>query len=55
VDVPVDEDADVPEILVVIVDAVAMDSRERIRSNGYVVPANKKLLKRSPGHATYQI
>lgn len=44
--VPADEtggadDEDVAELLVVIIDAVAMDSRERTRSNGYVVPAKK--------------
>jgi len=42
VDVPEDEgggvdDEDVAELLVAIIDAVAMDSRERIRSSGYVV------------------
>jgi hypothetical protein len=48
VDVPadegggVDEDAGVAELLAVIIDAVAMDSRERTRSSGYVVPAKKK-------------
>jgi len=36
-DVPADEGADVAELLVVMIDAVAMDSRERTRSNGYVV------------------
>jgi len=46
VDVPVEEgggvdDEDVAELLVAIIDAVAMDSRERTRSSGYVVPANK--------------
>jgi hypothetical protein len=48
VDVPADEggavgDGGVAELLGVIIDAVAMDSRERIRSNGYVVPAKKKI------------
>lgn len=48
VDVPVDEGggvdegADVAELFAARIDAVAMDSRERIRSNGYVVPAKKK-------------
>lgn len=48
VDVPVDEGggvdegADVAELFATRIDAVAMDSRERIRSNGYVVPAKKK-------------
>jgi hypothetical protein len=46
-DVPADEgggmdDGDVTELLVTIIDAVAMDSRERTRSSGYVVPAKKK-------------
>jgi hypothetical protein len=52
VDVPVDEGGgvdDVAETFVVIIDAVAMDNRERIRSSGYVVPAQKKVLKQSPG------
>lgn len=45
-DVPADEgggvdDEDVAELLVAIIDAVAMDSRERTRSSGYVVPAKK--------------
>ena len=40
-DVPEDESADVAELLVAMIDAVAMDSRERTRSNGYVVPAQK--------------
>jgi hypothetical protein len=45
-DVPGDEgggvdDEDVAELLVAIIDAVAMDSRERTRSSGYVVPAKK--------------
>ena len=47
VDVPADEGGgveDVVELLVVIIDAVAMDSRERTRSNGYVVPAPKKFM-----------
>ena len=48
-DFPADESADVAELLVAMIDAVAMDSRERTRSKGYVVPAKKKLLKRSPG------
>lgn len=48
-DVPVDEgggmdDGDVAELLVAIIDAVAMDSRERTRSSGYVVPAKKKIM-----------
>jgi len=47
VDVPADEgggvdDADVAELLMAIIDAVAMDSRERTRSSGYVVPASRK-------------
>jgi len=32
-------DADVSELFVESIDAVAMDNRERTRSNGYVVPA----------------
>lgn len=51
-DVPVDEGGgvdDVADIFVFIIDAVAMDSRDRIRSNGYVVPAQKISLKTSPG------
>jgi hypothetical protein len=48
VDVPADEgggmgDEVAAELLVVIIDAVAMDSRERTRSSGYVVPAKKKI------------
>jgi hypothetical protein len=44
VDVPADEgggadDEDVAALLEAIIDAVAMDSRERTRSSGYVVPA----------------
>jgi hypothetical protein len=40
-DLPADEGAHVAELLVAMIDAVAMDSRERTRSNGYVVPAKK--------------
>jgi len=36
------DDEDVTELLVAIIDAVAMDSRERTRSSGYVVPAQKQ-------------
>ena len=60
-DVPEDEgggvdDEDVAELLVAITDAVAMDSRERTRSSGYVVPAkNKIMLKKSPGRAACQM
>jgi len=39
-DAPADEGGgvdDVAELLVAMIDAVAMDSRERTRSNGYVV------------------
>jgi len=47
VDVPADEgggvdDEGVAELLVAIIDAVAMDSRERTRSSGYVVPTKTK-------------
>ena len=47
VEVPADEgggvdDEDVVELLAAIIDAVAMDSRERTRSSGYVVPTRKK-------------
>jgi hypothetical protein len=50
VDVPADEGggvdegagADVAELF--IIDAVAMDSRERTRSSGYVVPAKNKIM-----------
>ncbi len=42
---PADEggglDEGVAELLAAIIDAVAMDSRERTRSSGYVVPAQK--------------
>jgi hypothetical protein len=45
-DVPAEEgggvdDEDDAELLVAIIDAVAMDSRERTRSSGYVVPTQK--------------
>ena len=43
VDAPVDEgdedEDDAAELFAVIMDAVAIDSRERTRSSGYVVPA----------------
>jgi hypothetical protein len=49
VDAPVDEgggmdDDDVAELLAAIMDAVAIDNRERTRSSGYVVPTTKKKL-----------
>ena len=48
VEVPADEgggvdDEDVAELWAAIIDAVAMDSRERTRSSGYVVPTQKKI------------
>lgn len=48
VEVPADEgggvdDEDVVELWAAIIDAVAMDSRERTRSSGYVVPTQKKI------------
>lgn len=47
-DVPADEggggeDKGVAELFVVIIEAVAMESRERIRSSGYVVPAKRRI------------
>lgn len=62
-DVPVYEgggvgaDADVAELFVASMDAVAMDNRERTRSSGYVVPTQKLALKkteRMSGRATSQ-
>jgi hypothetical protein len=56
VDVPVDEGGgvdDVAETFVVIIDAVAMDNRERIRSSGYVVPAQKKSVETIARHVQH--
>ena len=36
-----DDEDDVAELFVTIMDAVAIDNRERTRSSGYVVPAIK--------------
>lgn len=36
-----DDEDDVAELFVAIMDAVAIDNRERTRSSGYVVPAIK--------------
>jgi hypothetical protein len=56
VDVPADEGGGVDVAELFIIDAVAMDSRERTRSSGYVVPAkNKIMLKKSPGRAACQM
>jgi hypothetical protein len=41
-----DDKDDVAELFVTIMDAVAIDNRERTRSSGYVVPAIKGKEKR---------
>jgi hypothetical protein len=40
-----DDDEDAAELFAAIMDAVAIDSRERTRSSGYVVPATENAKK----------
>lgn len=54
-----DDDEDAAGLFAAIMDAVAIDNRERTRSSGYVVPATENtkthLRRQTQGHAASQI